>query len=594
MRPEPRRTLVRGTCTAVDAVVFIDEMAYVLKLSQSSMQLWAFDELLSALSFDEPPAALTSPRYGYSIELTRDWQIAPSTREWTGPGRPLVPCPMPPRTLTRLRASRSPPARSPPKRAEDRFITDAAPLPVNVRLNGPVVRCVFGDTVLERGPIPPWETEVIGGHRARVRSMCGTVDAVVFVGGRGYLFTLTSGSGTAGDLERFRRLVASVRFDDGRTTFVSDAYGYSVRIPGDWQATPASAPWAGGIRDDLALDRFTAGAGGPTPQFTVTARAVDASMTETDWIGKFAPNITQMAGTACRFGSGYVLAPDPDASWHPATIDGREALVRAACGRIDGVVFSDGIGYWMRLTTSERRTGADLAAFYLLADTIDLDAVEPTFVASGSQAGATGSQTFTSGRYDYTIRIPDDWTVEAASKRWSGAGSWTADMADQFSGPDSSARRLHRRRARRSGGRRPRMAGPLCPHACVRSGQVDVRQERLALRRPGPDGVGGDDDRRSSGPDTRRMWRRPGRPGGGRDRVRVRPDHADPRGWRGRLPPDRRHVPHRALTVRFASSAPRSPSWPGSRSVRWASEGRVDWLPGEVPWTEPRGCASSA
>ena len=91
VRPEPRRTLVRATCEVVDAVVFIDATAYVMKLSQTGLQLWAFDELLSALSFDEPPIAFNSARYGYSIELTQDWQTAPAIRDWTGTGRPAAP-----------------------------------------------------------------------------------------------------------------------------------------------------------------------------------------------------------------------------------------------------------------------------------------------------------------------------------------------------------------------------------------------------------------------------------------------------------------------------------------------------------------------
>ena len=88
--------------------------------------------------------------------------------------------------------------------------------------------------------------------------MCGTVDAVVFVGNRGYLFTLESGHSTAGDLERFRGLVASVRFDDGLVRFVSDAYGYSIRYPRGWEAIPAVQPWEGGIAAE-GIDRFSPG-----------------------------------------------------------------------------------------------------------------------------------------------------------------------------------------------------------------------------------------------------------------------------------------------------------------------------------------------
>jgi hypothetical protein len=65
-------------------------------------------------------------------------------------------------------------------------------------------------------------------------------------------------------------------------------------------------------------------------------------MTEADWIETFVPGVTELLGNACRFGPVHVLYPDADASWHPATIDGRDALTRAACGKIDGVVFSDG------------------------------------------------------------------------------------------------------------------------------------------------------------------------------------------------------------------------------------------------------------
>ena len=442
VRPEPRRTLVRATCEVVDAVVFIDATAYVMKLSQTGLQLWAFDELLSALSFDEPPIAFNSARYGYSIELTQDWQTAPAIRDWTGTGRPAAPMTdafIDPRAVARFTiAARTKPAET----TEDRFVADAAPLPANVRLDGSDVRCVFGGTAVERGPIPPWETEVIGGHLARVRSMCGTVDAVVFVGDRGYLITLVSGERTVGDLERFRQLVASVRFDDGRTTFVSDGYGYSIRYPGDWQVTPASRPWDGTDAADDGMDRFLSSGSGRLLRFSVAAKALPGFLTEDDWIEAYVPRIQAVFGKTCRFGQIHVLAPAVDAAWQPAQIDGLPSRLRAACGTVDGVVFADGIGYWLRLSTPSRQTGGDRAAFESIAASMDLGVADARLVGVTDSESDAATRMFASKRYRYTIRIPAEWTAAAASKRWTGTGPWVDAMADQFAEPVEVPRRF--------------------------------------------------------------------------------------------------------------------------------------------------------
>jgi hypothetical protein len=208
-----------------------------------------FDTVMATVDFDPPAPASTfvSARYGFRINVPGDWTAAPAAQQWTGVGRPTDAAadafvgPSLEGSPRLMGAART----KPDDISEDRFVADVAPLATTVRVDGPAVHCVFGDRVVERGPIPPWSTEVIGGHRAQVRSMCDTVDAVVVVGNRGYVFSLVSGQETRGDLERFRELIASVRFDDGRETFVSDGYGYSVRIP----AGDPGVGWAGRGRD---------------------------------------------------------------------------------------------------------------------------------------------------------------------------------------------------------------------------------------------------------------------------------------------------------------------------------------------------------
>jgi hypothetical protein len=266
------------------------------------------------------------------------------------------------------------------------------------------------------------------------------VDAVVVVGSRGYVFSLVSGQETTGDLERFRELIASVRFDEGRELFVSDQYGYSLAIPADWQARPASAPWVGGTGDDLTLDTFPSAAGSPTARFTVAAHAIDEGTTEAAWIETFVPRVTQLFGRSCRFGSLHVLYPDADASWRTATIDGRDGLIRAVCGRVDGVVFSDGYGYWMRLTSSEPRTGADVGTFDLFADTIDLDAVTPSLVTPHEAESSAPTRLFTSKRFGYTIRYPAGWTAASAPRRKQGEALEAGRTADEFTAPAGDPR----------------------------------------------------------------------------------------------------------------------------------------------------------
>jgi hypothetical protein len=374
------------------------------------------------------------------LEVPGGWTAVPATESWGGSGRPsssAADALVGPRAMGAPRLTIAAQTK-PGDVSEDRFVADAAPLPDAVRTDGPTVSCAFGDSIVERGPVPStWAVDVIGGHRARLRAMCGTVDAVVFVGNRGYLFTLESGQATTGDLERFRDLVASVRFDDGLVRFVSDVYGYSLRYPRGWQAIPASQPWEGGSSEE-GIDRFAQGTDRSLARFGVAAHPLEAGQTEDGWIASYVPRIKGLIGTTCRFGSTHVIAPEANASWQPTMIDGRSARLRAACGRVDGVIFDDGIGYWLTLSTNERRTDADVSAFNQLADTIDLDAVPR---ALGSQpAGPT--RTFASTRYGYTVKIPADWRATSAKERWTGPGPWVTKMADRFAEPLEIPRRF--------------------------------------------------------------------------------------------------------------------------------------------------------
>ena len=204
--------------------------------------------------------------------------------------------------------------------------------------------------------------------------MCGTVDAVLFVGDRGYLFTLESGHATTGELERFRDLVASISFDDGQR-HRRNAYGYSVRYPGDWQVSPATTPWAGDTSGDRGKDVIFS-SGTQRLRFTVVAHPAMASMTQDEWVKVHVPVARPNCGTG-------LIMPQPDLRWQVATIDGRSAKLRSACSRVDAVVFANGFGYWLRLSTSERRPDGDLAAFNLFADSLDLDAVRPASMPLG-------------------------------------------------------------------------------------------------------------------------------------------------------------------------------------------------------------------
>ena len=421
------------------------------------MQLWAFDELLSALSFDEPPAALTSPRYGYSIELTRDWQIAPSTREWTGPGRPTVPCPMPTRTLTRLRASRSPPARSPPKRAR----TGSSQTPLRclstVRLNGPSCDASSATRSLSAGrsrPGRPRSSEAIG--LAFVR--CAERSTPSSSSGAGATCSRSCRApGRPATSSASVELVASVRFDDGRTTFVSDAYGYSVRIPGDWQATPASASWAGGRqrrpgarpvhgwrwRSDATVHRHG-----------TSCRC--RSMTETDWIGtvraKYHPDggdgVPVRVGLSCwlpiptRHGT---LRPSMGGMpWSAPPAGGSTAwssrmASATGCGsprRSDGPAQT-----WPRSTSGPTRS-TSMRWRLLRGQREQAGAIRVTDV----HLRPLRLHDPHPGRLDRRGRLQ---ALERGGDR--GRRTWPTE----FSRPDSSAATAHRRRARRSGGRRP-------------------------------------------------------------------------------------------------------------------------------------------
>ncbi len=402
------RGYVRDLCGELDGVIIVGDRVFHFNLRTTARPARGnravFREWVERLTFDKRQTTIVdfksargaksfvSQSYGYSISVPVDWRITPASATWTAEvaaaqDMDIFAGPAESGSPTLSIAARQKPIEI----SEDRFVADAAPLPDAVRLNGPAVYCDFGGTVLERGPIPPWETEVIGGHRARVRSMCGTVDAVVLVGDRGFVFSLRSGVTTRGDIDRFHELMASVRFadtfdlDGGQQTsepmrsFSSDRYGYSIGYPLGWRAVPAVERWDGdGSWTDRMADRFI-DPSGKERSFIVVSAPLAGGIVDEAWLARFVPRPKGTGGSYCvlTMESGGHIMPDATQAWTEAIVAGRPARARPLCGGAAGVQAVLTVGdrvyvLWLMVPFFSHSFGAT-DTFNQIADTFRID-----------------------------------------------------------------------------------------------------------------------------------------------------------------------------------------------------------------------------
>jgi hypothetical protein len=183
-------------------------------------------------------------------------------------------------------------------------------------------------------------------------------------------------------------------------TFVSGQHGYQVRHPAGWTELPAASTDAPDVLRSPDGYRFEA-----------TSREAPTGMTLDGWARANTPT---RVGDQGRCISGLPWRETGRDRWVGATIDGHEALVRAKCGFIDGVVSLGARRYSLTL-----QTGSPSGARWLF------DRFVETFQFV---------EVFTSDVYGYSLRHPiDGWTTTPATEPWSGSGPWDrAPGADTF------------------------------------------------------------------------------------------------------------------------------------------------------------------
>jgi hypothetical protein len=207
--------------------------------------------------------------------------------------------------------------------------------------------------------------------------------------------------------------------------FISDQHRYVVILPDGWTARRAS-------RADVP-DRFD---GPDGRQFAVIAVTPPSSGFTDAWLNERVPLRSNAAGQCNRRGQ-VVPAPFlPNggiARWTSARIGDLDGRRRMYCGFVNAVAWRDDQAWLLGLGHPWSRTG-DLVAFGQLAATFRALPVPstPTPRPTPRPPGAptpsptpvptpdlsTFTETFTSERFDYTIRYPALWDVAPSEHTW--------------------------------------------------------------------------------------------------------------------------------------------------------------------------------
>jgi hypothetical protein len=209
-------------------------------------------------------------------------------------------------------------------------------------------------------------------------------------------------------------------------TFVSPTYGYTVKVPAGWSTKPATKSWStgaanawdSGFNDELYL----VGAG---QRFSGASQSLAQGQSSEDWLNSYAKG-DRSDWTSIPIGTetGYVANNGLAAA---GTISPGIARAFAA------VVISGDRAYNFLMDGK-----VDRATFDAFLATIRLD---PTSASTVPEL----TESFTSVRHGYSLRLPASWTVQPASAPWP-AGTEAPEppdpRLDQFKDPADSTRSL--------------------------------------------------------------------------------------------------------------------------------------------------------
>jgi hypothetical protein len=231
--------------------------------------------------------------------------------------------------------------------------------------------------------------------------------------------------------------------------FESERYGYSIHLLPGWRAVSAEVAWGPGltIDQDKAWDVLF----GPDDArlLIVSAKVSDGTVTRV-WadaqLGRYLETRGSGADRRCvhSTGIGTPLAPDAERfMFHEgATLDGHDALARAACGYTEAVAAAGGRMY-VAVLDRAAATADDWALFDALTASLDLHPekvanVPPTARPSSPPPPApTPSRaaaqrfTFESRLYHYTIELIGSLAaVMPATQPWAATGRWDGLRSD--------------------------------------------------------------------------------------------------------------------------------------------------------------------
>jgi hypothetical protein len=196
-------------------------------------------------------------------------------------------------------------------------------------------------------------------------------------------------------------------------TFTSTRHGYSVRYPAGWAVTPATKPWSelgknlwgSGMNDELSSS---------TVRFSGASRPLDPSQTADQWLTAYA-------------GGGST------SSWPTVSIGGQSGRITydggpAAGGSLaPGAVMYDAVIVVGRRGYNFNMDGIlDRRTFEGLLSTVTFESVPAL------------TQTYTSSRHGFTVRVPASWTVTPATLAWPAGTEAAAPpdpMLDVFEDP---------------------------------------------------------------------------------------------------------------------------------------------------------------
>jgi hypothetical protein len=183
--------------------------------------------------------------------------------------------------------------------------------------------------------------------------------------------------------------------------FVSPTYGYSVRYPAGWTLKPATTlwpngvgnPWNSGLNDELS----SAGA----VRFSGASQPLADGQTPDAWLAAYAtPNDPASLPTLTVDGAtGVITADDVAAAGGTISPGGR---------MFDLVVVSGGRAYNFNMDGR-----VDRATFESVIGSIALD-------PAGITAIPERDTTVPSPWYGYTIALPNEWGISAATEHWHG------------------------------------------------------------------------------------------------------------------------------------------------------------------------------